>query len=198
MSLVFLAYVVSAFMAHPHLGTVGAKLVIPISISACLPFYFCGRRGKPRSRLICRSFIQSPVVEKGVRLRTMRNTRSRCLVGKYSARLDSLLYRGVNCLPSSQRSARTRRSAVQARTRAAAVWPVPMRKMAVASDSSALAMLARVRCPAPGHCLFKSAKHSVEKGVSSSFPRSADLHRRVHLSGGGSGHFNSHDSRASV
>lgn len=75
MSLVFLAYVVSAFLAHPPWWTVARELVHPhFDLTPAYLFTFVAVVGTTISPYM-QVFIQSSVVEKGVRPESYRNTR---------------------------------------------------------------------------------------------------------------------------
>lgn len=75
MSLVFLAYVVSAFLAHPPWSTVARELVHPhFDFTPTYLFTFVAVVGTTISPYM-QVFIQSSVVEKGVRPENYRNTR---------------------------------------------------------------------------------------------------------------------------
>lgn len=81
MSLVFLAYVVSAFLAHPPWATVARELVRPhFDLSPAYLFTFVAVVGTTISPYM-QVFIQSSVVEKGVRVENYRNTRADVWVG---------------------------------------------------------------------------------------------------------------------
>jgi NRAMP (natural resistance-associated macrophage protein)-like metal ion transporter len=81
MSLVFLAYVVSAFLAHPPWATVARELVRPhFDLSPAYLFTLVAVVGTTISPYM-QVFIQSSVVEKGVRVENYRNTRADVWVG---------------------------------------------------------------------------------------------------------------------
>ena len=81
MSLVFLAYVVSAFLAHPPWGTVARELVRPhFELSPAFLFTFVAIIGTTISPYM-QVFIQSSVVEKGVRPENYRFTKIDVWVG---------------------------------------------------------------------------------------------------------------------
>lgn len=81
MSLVFLAYVVSAFLAHPPWGTVARELVHPhFDLTAGYLFTLVAVVGTTISPYM-QVFIQSSVVEKGVRLENFRMVRTDVWIG---------------------------------------------------------------------------------------------------------------------
>ena len=81
MSLVFLAYVVAAFMAHPPWATVAVSLVHPqFELTPVFLFTFVAVIGTTISPYM-QVFIQSSVVEKGVRVENYRLTRIDVWVG---------------------------------------------------------------------------------------------------------------------
>ena len=81
MSLVFLAYVVSAFLAHPPWGTVVIELVRPhIDFTPAYLLSFVAIIGTTISPYM-QVFIQSSVVEKGVRLENYRMIRTDVWIG---------------------------------------------------------------------------------------------------------------------
>src|SRR6476469_231120 len=81
MSLVFLAYVVAAFMAHPPWLTVAKELVHPhFEFNPVFLFSLVAVVGTTISPYM-QVFIQSSVVEKGVRLENYRNTKIDVWVG---------------------------------------------------------------------------------------------------------------------
>src|SRR5947209_11258181 len=81
MSLVFLAYVVSAFLAHPPWATIAVELVHPhFEITPAFLFSFVAVIGTTISPYM-QVFIQSSVVEKGVRAENYRLTRIDVWVG---------------------------------------------------------------------------------------------------------------------
>jgi NRAMP (natural resistance-associated macrophage protein)-like metal ion transporter len=81
MSLVFLAYVVSAFLAHPPWGTVAREIVRPqFDLTPAFLFSFVAVIGTTISPYM-QVFIQSSVVEKGVRAENYRFTRIDVWVG---------------------------------------------------------------------------------------------------------------------
>jgi NRAMP (natural resistance-associated macrophage protein)-like metal ion transporter len=81
MSLVFLAYVVSAFLAHPPWATVAVAVVRPhFELTPAFLFTFVAVIGTTISPYM-QVFIQSSVVEKGVRLENYRFTRIDVWVG---------------------------------------------------------------------------------------------------------------------
>ena len=81
MSLVFLTYVVSAFMAHPNWGTVATAIVHPqFQLSSAYLFTIVAVIGTTISPYM-QVFIQSSVVEKGVRLENYRLTRADVWIG---------------------------------------------------------------------------------------------------------------------
>lgn len=81
MSLVFLAYVVSAFLAHPPWGTVAREIVQPhFELSSAYLFTFVAVIGTTISPYM-QVFIQSSVVEKGVRVENYRLTRADVWIG---------------------------------------------------------------------------------------------------------------------
>ncbi len=81
MSLVFLAYVVSAFLAHPPWGTVARELVHPhFELTPAYIFTLVAIVGTTISPYM-QVFIQSSVVEKGVRLENYRMIRADVWIG---------------------------------------------------------------------------------------------------------------------
>ncbi|HXM49474.1 MAG TPA: divalent metal cation transporter [Pyrinomonadaceae bacterium] len=81
MSLVFLAYVVSAFLAHPPWGTVAIELVRPhLDLTPAYLVSFVAIIGTTISPYM-QVFIQSSVVEKGVRLENYRMIRTDVWIG---------------------------------------------------------------------------------------------------------------------
>lgn len=81
MSLVFLAYVVSAFLAHPPWATVAREIVRPhFDFTPAFLFSFVAVIGTTISPYM-QVFIQSSVVEKGVRAENYRFTRIDVWVG---------------------------------------------------------------------------------------------------------------------
>src|SRR5467141_3479813 len=81
MSLVFLAYVVSAFLAHPSWGTVAIELVHPhFDLTPAYLLSFVAIIGTTISPYM-QVFIQSSVVEKGVRLENYQMIRSDVWIG---------------------------------------------------------------------------------------------------------------------
>jgi Mn2+/Fe2+ NRAMP family transporter len=81
MSLVFLAYVVSAFLAHPPWATVARELVHPhFDLTPAYLFTFVAVVGTTISPYM-QVFMQSSVVEKGVRFENYRNTRTDVWIG---------------------------------------------------------------------------------------------------------------------
>ncbi len=81
MSLVFLAYVVSAFLAHPPWRTVAVELVRPhLDLTPAYLLSFVAIIGTTISPYM-QVFIQSSVVEKGVRLENYRMIRADVWIG---------------------------------------------------------------------------------------------------------------------
>src|SRR5204863_3788518 len=81
MSLVFLGYVVSAFLAHPPWATVARELVHPhFDLTPAYLFTFVAVVGTTISPYM-QVFIQSSVVEKGVRPENYRLTRTDVWLG---------------------------------------------------------------------------------------------------------------------
>ena len=81
MSLVFLAYVVSAFLAHPPWATVGREMIHPsFQLTPAYLFTFVAVIGTTISPYM-QVFIQSSVVEKGVRVENYRLTRADVWIG---------------------------------------------------------------------------------------------------------------------
>jgi Mn2+/Fe2+ NRAMP family transporter len=81
MSLVFLAYVVSAFLAHPPWATVAREIIRPhFDLTPTFLFTFVAVIGTTISPYM-QVFIQSSVVEKGVRAENYRLTRIDVWVG---------------------------------------------------------------------------------------------------------------------
>jgi Mn2+/Fe2+ NRAMP family transporter len=87
MSLVFLAYVVSAFLAHPPWGTVARELVHPhFDLTSGYLFTLVAIVGTTISPYM-QVFIQSSVVEKGVHLENFRMIRTDVWIGTVFAAL---------------------------------------------------------------------------------------------------------------
>jgi len=85
MSLVFIAYVVSAFLAHPPWATVAREIVHPhFEFSSAYLFTFVAVIGTTISPYM-QVFIQSSVVEKGVRVENYRLTRFDVWIGTVCA-----------------------------------------------------------------------------------------------------------------
>ena len=81
MSLVFLSYIVSAFLARPDWGTVGASLIKPtFSLDAGYLFTFIAIVGTTISPYM-QVYVQSSVVEKGVTIENYGGTRTDVWVG---------------------------------------------------------------------------------------------------------------------
>jgi len=81
MSLVFVAYVVSAFLAHPPWATVAREIVHPhFELTSAYLFTFVAVIGTTISPYM-QVFIQSSVVEKGVRAENYRLTRLDVWIG---------------------------------------------------------------------------------------------------------------------
>src|SRR5947209_3349241 len=81
MSLVFLGYIVSAFLAHPAWGTVAHEVVHPnFDFTPAYVFTFVAIIGTTISPYM-QVFIQSSVVEKGVRAETYPMTRADVWIG---------------------------------------------------------------------------------------------------------------------
>jgi NRAMP (natural resistance-associated macrophage protein)-like metal ion transporter len=81
MSLVFVAYVVSAFLAHPPWATVAKEIVHPhFELTSAYLFTFVAVIGTTISPYM-QVFIQSSVVEKGVRAENYRLTRLDVWIG---------------------------------------------------------------------------------------------------------------------
>jgi NRAMP (natural resistance-associated macrophage protein)-like metal ion transporter len=81
MSLVFLTYVISAFLAHPPWGTVARGLVHPqFQLTSAYLFTIVAVIGTTISPYM-QVFIQSSVVEKGVRVETYPLTRADVWIG---------------------------------------------------------------------------------------------------------------------
>jgi len=81
MSLVFLGYVVSAFMSHPSWSTVGREMVHPtFELSPLYLFTFIAIVGTTISPYM-QVFIQSSVVEKGVRTENYSLTKADVWIG---------------------------------------------------------------------------------------------------------------------
>jgi NRAMP (natural resistance-associated macrophage protein)-like metal ion transporter len=81
MSLVFLGYIVSAFMAHPDWSTVGISLVRPsFSLRPAFLFTFIAIVGTTISPYM-QVFVQSSIVEKGVTTENYSETRTDVWVG---------------------------------------------------------------------------------------------------------------------
>ncbi|MDX6405891.1 MAG: hypothetical protein QOH70_3346 [Blastocatellia bacterium] len=87
MSLVFLAYVVSAFLAHPPWGTIAGELVHPhFDLTSGYLFTLVAIVGTTISPYM-QVFIQSSVVEKGVHLENFRMIRTDVWIGTVFAAL---------------------------------------------------------------------------------------------------------------
>ncbi|MEK6333415.1 MAG: Nramp family divalent metal transporter [Acidobacteriota bacterium] len=85
MSLVFIAYVVSAFLAHPPWATVAREIVHPhFEFSSAYLFTFVAVIGTTISPYM-QVFIQSSVVEKGVRVENYWLTRADVWIGTVCA-----------------------------------------------------------------------------------------------------------------
>jgi NRAMP (natural resistance-associated macrophage protein)-like metal ion transporter len=81
MSLVFLSYIVSAFLARPDWGTVAVSLVRPtFSLEASYLFTFVAVVGTTISPYM-QVYVQSSVVEKGVTIENYNETRTDVWVG---------------------------------------------------------------------------------------------------------------------
>jgi NRAMP (natural resistance-associated macrophage protein)-like metal ion transporter len=81
MSLVFLGYIVSAFLARPDWGTVGASLIRPsFSFQPAFLFTFIAVVGTTISPYM-QVYVQSSVVEKGVTVENYRETKADVWVG---------------------------------------------------------------------------------------------------------------------
>jgi len=81
MSLVFVAYVVSAFLAHPPWGTVAREIIYPhLELTSSYLFTLVAVIGTTISPYM-QVFIQSSVVEKGVRAENYRLTRADVWIG---------------------------------------------------------------------------------------------------------------------
>src|SRR5713101_6072123 len=81
MSLVFVAYVVSAFLAHPPWGTVAREIIHPhLELTSSYLFTLVAVIGTTISPYM-QVFIQSSVVEKGVRAENYRLTRADVWIG---------------------------------------------------------------------------------------------------------------------
>src|SRR6266436_5421168 len=81
MSLVFIGYIVSAFMAHPDWGTIAHELIRPkINLTPGYLFTIVAVIGTTISPYM-QVFIQSSVVEKGVRAENYRLTRADVWIG---------------------------------------------------------------------------------------------------------------------
>src|SRR5206468_12626908 len=81
MTLVFLGYVVSAFLAHPPWGTIAREVVLPnFQFTPLYLFTFVAIIGTTISPYM-QVFIQSSVVEKGVRSENYSLTRADVWIG---------------------------------------------------------------------------------------------------------------------
>lgn len=81
MSLVFLSYIISAFLAKPDWGTVGISLVTPtFSLESAYLFFFVAVIGTTISPYM-QVYVQSSVVEKGVTIENYKETRTDVWVG---------------------------------------------------------------------------------------------------------------------
>ncbi len=166
MSLVFLAYVVSAFLAHPPWGTVARELVHPhFDLTPAYLFTFVAVVGTTISPYM-QVFIQSSVVEKGVRLENYRNTRTDVWVGTVFAVLI-VFFIVVSTAATLNVHGEHVDSAVQA---ARALRPLagPYAEMLFAIGLFGASMLAAGVLPLATAYSISEA-FGFEKGVSSSF-----------------------------
>jgi Mn2+/Fe2+ NRAMP family transporter len=166
MSLVFLAYVVSAFLAHPPWGTVARELVHPhFDLTPAYLFTFVAVVGTTISPYM-QVFIQSSVVEKGVRVENYRNTRTDVWVGTVFAILI-VFFIVVSTAATLNVHGEHVDSAVQA---ARALRPLagPYAEMLFAVGLFGASMLAAGVLPLATAYSISEA-FGYEKGVSSSF-----------------------------
>jgi Mn2+/Fe2+ NRAMP family transporter len=166
MSLVFLAYVVSAFLAHPPWGTVARELVHPhFDLTPAYLFTFVAVVGTTISPYM-QVFIQSSVVEKGVRVENYRNTRTDVWVGTVFAILI-VFFIVVSTAATLNVHGEHVDSAVQA---ARALRPLagPYAEMLFAVGLFGASMLAAGVLPLATAYSISEA-FGFEKGVSSSF-----------------------------
>ncbi len=166
MSLVFLAYVVSAFLAHPPWGTVARELVHPhFDLTSAYLFTFVAVVGTTISPYM-QVFIQSSVVEKGVRLENYRNTRTDVWVGTVFAILV-VFFIVISTAATLNTHGEHVDSAVQA---ARALRPLagPYAEMLFAIGLFGASMLAAGVLPLATAYSISEA-FGFEKGVSSSF-----------------------------
>jgi NRAMP (natural resistance-associated macrophage protein)-like metal ion transporter len=166
MSLVFLAYVVSAFLAHPPWATVARELVHPhFDLTPAYLFTFVAVVGTTISPYM-QVFIQSSVVEKGVRFDNYRNTRTDVWVGTVFAGLI-VFFIVVSTAATLNVHGEHIDSAVQA---ARALRPLagPYAEMLFAIGLFGASMLAAGVLPLATAYSISEA-FGFEKGVSSSF-----------------------------
>jgi Mn2+/Fe2+ NRAMP family transporter len=166
MSLVFLAYVVSAFMAHPPWATVAVETVRPhFELTSAFLFTFVAVIGTTISPYM-QVFIQSSVVEKGVRAENYHLTRIDVWIGTVFAILI-VFFIVISTAATLNVHSEHVDSAAQA---AAALAPLagPYAKMLFAIGLFGASMLAAGVLPLATAYSISEA-FGFEKGVSSSF-----------------------------
>jgi len=166
MSLVFLAYVVAAFLAHPPWSTVVIELVRPhFELTPAFVFTFVAVIGTTISPYM-QVFIQSSVVEKGVRAENYRLTRIDVWVGTVFAILI-VFFIIISTAATLNVQGKHVESAAEA---AAALRPLagPYAEMLFAIGLFGASMLAAGVLPLATAYSISEA-FGFEKGVSSSF-----------------------------
>jgi NRAMP (natural resistance-associated macrophage protein)-like metal ion transporter len=166
MSLVFLAYVVAAFLAHPPWATVAVAIVRPhFELTPVFLFTFVAVIGTTISPYM-QVFIQSSVVEKGVRVENYRFTRIDVWVGTVFAILI-VFFIVVSTAATLNAHGRGIDSAAEA---AAGLRPLagPYAEMLFAIGLFGASMLAAGVLPLATAYSISEA-FGFEKGVSSSF-----------------------------
>jgi len=166
MSLVFLAYVVSAFMAHPPWGTVVKEIVRPhFELTSAYLFTLVAVIGTTISPYM-QVFVQSSVVEKGVRVENYRFTRADVWVGTIFAILIVFFIVVSTAATLNARGEHIETAAQAAR----ALRPVagPYAEMLFAIGLLGASMLAAGVLPLATAYSISEAL-GFEKGVSSSF-----------------------------
>ena len=166
MSLVFLAYVVSAFLAHPPWATVAVEIVRPhFELTPVFLFTFVAVIGTTISPYM-QVFIQSSVVEKGVRAENYHLTRIDVWIGTVFAILI-VFFIVISTAATLKPLGEHVESAAQA---AAALRPLagPYAEMLFAIGLFGASMLAAGVLPLATAYSISEA-FGFEKGVSSSF-----------------------------
>lgn len=166
MSLVFLAYVFSAFMAHPPWGTVVKEIVHPhFELTSAYLFTLVAVIGTTISPYM-QVFVQSSVVEKGVRVENYRFTRADVWVGTVFAILIVFFIVVSTAATLNARGEHIETAAQAAR----ALKPVagPYAEMLFAIGLLGASMLAAGVLPLATAYSISEAL-GFEKGVSSSF-----------------------------